>query len=419
MIRKFCWRCFALAPWFVCPKPVSPTFNNPPSFSSSNHLLDLLIIARPETIHLGTFSPTAWIYEVCQTSVAAKDQCPSDSRTAASYAGVVLQLQPGDHLRMKLVNHLPPAPSDAETAHGPDAMMNEMLMANPTNIHTHGLIVEPRKADASDPTYGDYVYVVGYPSGKLPPMVDPDLTATDQPIQYDIYIPHNHPSGMFFFHPHVHGLGVNQISEGLEGILDIGSIQDEASATNNFTLPPTFSVRYMDLRDMQVLPNGEVQDQEEAGVLRTAPERGETREGSCDGQNPPRKSPDPGPDFAGGKWFFTLNGQVYPTLNVDRQNGEVWRLLNGSATRAYDLTIQNDQNHAPVLFQVLSLDGVALAPTAGTDVSNGSRRPLQARSMPGTKAAASLSQNLCALRTWSCSPVRAPTSFLALSSLDT
>jgi L-ascorbate oxidase len=262
---------------------VSPTFNNPPRFSSSNHLLDLLVIARPDTIHLGSFSPTAWIYEVCETSVAVQDQCPSDSRTEASYAGVTLQLQPGDHLRMKLVNHLPPAPSDAEYAHGPDAMMNEMLMANPTNIHTHGFIVEPRKADASDPTYGDYVYVVGYPAGKLPPMVDPDLTATDQPIQYDIYIPANHPSGFYYFHPHVHGLGVNQISEGLEGLITIGSIQDEASTTNNFTLPPNFSVRYMDIRDMQVLPNGDVQDEEDSEFCTPLPQKGETREGSCDG----------------------------------------------------------------------------------------------------------------------------------------
>jgi L-ascorbate oxidase len=346
-----------------------PTFYNPPSFSSTNHLLDLLMIARPETIRLGSFHPTAWIYEVCPTSVAVQDTCPADSRTAAGYAGVVLQLQPGDHLRIKLVNHLPPAPADAENAHGPDAMMNEMLMANPTNLHTHGLIVEPRKADASDPTYGDYVYVIGYPGGKLPPMVDPDLTATDQPIQYDIYIPPNHPAGMYYFHPHVHGLGVNQISEGLEGILTIGAIQDEASSTNNFTLPPTFSVRYIDLRDMQVLPNGDVQDQLDAEFCAPLPHNDDAREGSCAGENLSMQQQDPGPNYTGGKWFFTINGAVYPTFNVDRQNGEVWRLLNGAASRAYDLTIQNDKDHAPVVFQVVSLDGVALAPTAGTSVT--------------------------------------------------
>ena len=42
-------------------------------------------------------------------------------------------------------------------------MMNAMLEANPVNIHTHGLIVEPRKAGPTDHSYGDYVYVLGYP----------------------------------------------------------------------------------------------------------------------------------------------------------------------------------------------------------------------------------------------------------------
>lgn len=369
---------------------------NPPSFSSSNGVLDLLLIARPDTIHLGKFNPTAWIYEVCKTSIAANDQCPADSRTVATYSGVVLQLQPGDHLRMKLVNHLPPAPADAENAHGPDAMMNEMLKANPTNIHTHGLIVEPRKADASDPTYGDYVYVVGYPAGKLPAMVHPDLTATDQPIQYDIYIPPNHPSGMYFFHPHVHGLGVNQISEGLEGILVIGSVQDVASKTANFTLPPAYSTRYIHIRDMQVLPNGDAQDQEDPEFCAPQPELGDIREGYCNGTNLAENGA-AGTNYTGGKWFFTVNGLVYPTLNIDQKNGEVWRLLNGSATRAYDLTIKNDKNHAPVLFQVISLDGVALAPPAGTDVSHmdvGHRfKPVPC---PGPKQVHRTSEPVCA-----------------------
>ena len=394
---KYLTALLCAAPLICLGQGTSTSFNNPASFSSNNHLLDLLLIARPETVHLGSFSPTAWIYEACQTSVAVEDQCPADSRTAASYAGVVLHLQPGDHLRIKLVNHLPPAPSDDENAHGSDPMMNEMLMANPTNIHTHGLIVEPRKADASDPTYGDYVYVVGYPAGKLPPMVDPDLTATDQPIQYDIYIPTNHPSGLYYFHPHIHGLGVNQISEGLEGMLTVGSIQDEASATYNFTLPPNFAVRYMDIRDMQVLPNGEIQDQEEPDFCSPLSDPDDAREGSCAGANPPPDAPGPGPMYEGGKWFFTINGAVYPTINVDQQNGEVWRLLNGAASRIYDLTIKNDQNHAPVVFQVLSLDGVALAPTAGTDVSKmtvgGRFKPVQC---PGPKQPHRLSEPVCA-----------------------
>ncbi len=346
----------------------SPIFTNPRIFSSHNHVLDVLLIARPETIQLNEFHPTAWIYEVCETSVAIADQCPADSRVIAP-GGVIFAVKQGDHLRMRLVNHLPPAPADAENAHGDDPMMNAMLAANPTNIHTHGLIVEPRKADDADPTYGDYVYVLGYPAGRLPPMVDPDMVATDKPIQYDIYIPPNHPSGMYYFHPHVHGLGVNQISEGLEGILTVGSITDYASNSGSFGAAQNYAVRYIDVRDMQVLPNGDVQDQEEPDFCTPTPTRGDARLGSCAGQDHSMDSPDPGPNYKGGKWFFSLNGQVYPTINLDRKNGEVWRLLNGAASRSYDLTIQNDRDRAPVVFQVLSLDGVALAPTKNTGVT--------------------------------------------------
>ena len=112
--------CFA-----QIPSTPSPIFTNPRIFSSSNHLLDVLLIARPETIQMGTFHPTAWIYEVCETAVAIADQCPTDSRVI-SPGGVIFAVQQGDHLRMRLVNHLPPAPEDAENAHGDDPMMNAM-----------------------------------------------------------------------------------------------------------------------------------------------------------------------------------------------------------------------------------------------------------------------------------------------------
>ena len=43
-------------------------------------------------------------------AASVNDGCPADARTASPYGGVRLQLQPGDHLRIRLVNQLPPAP---------------------------------------------------------------------------------------------------------------------------------------------------------------------------------------------------------------------------------------------------------------------------------------------------------------------
>jgi FtsP/CotA-like multicopper oxidase with cupredoxin domain len=383
-----------------------------PTFTSSNHLLDLLVIAEPETIPLGAFQPTAWVFAMCETGVAHGDQCPDDARTVSPYGGIRLQVYPGDHLRMRLINHLPPVPADAQYAHGSDAMMNEMLAANPVNIHAHGLIVEPRKADSTDPTYGDYAYVLGYPAGKMPAMVMPDETATDKPIQYDIYIPTDHPSGIYWFHPHVHGLNINQLSEGLSGIITVGSVTDYLSLPNGVSNLPT---RYFVLKDMQVLANGKVLDQESARFCSPFPVRGVSRDGLCQGWDslgiPDERDERPG-NFEGGAWFFTINGQVDPQIPMPAAPGELWRFLNAGASRAYDLVLQDDQTGKDLPFQVASLDGVALAaPTGAVAAQSGVGAVGKARLVPcpvqhptdqdlsvGTpgKASESSSQTVCA-----------------------
>jgi L-ascorbate oxidase len=343
----------------------APPFPDPPFFASSHGVLDLLVIARASTVQLGQFQATDWVFEICQTAVAQGDNCPADSVTAAPYGGIRLQLSPGDHLRMRLINRLPPVPADAENAHGFDPMMNAMLAANPVNIHTHGLIVEPRKADRADPTWGDDIYVLGYPAGKLPSMVDSDETATDQPIQYDIYIPPNHPSGLFWFHPHVHGLSVNEISEGLSGLITIGSPSDYLDFSGSHFSAPT--PHYIVLKDMQVLASGEVQDQEDAQFCAPTAASGEIRNGSCPGLDQSNNPDDSeGLNYSGGRWFFSVNGQVYPEIGVDGHSGQLWRFLNAGASRSYDLLLVDDQTQTPLTFQVVSLDGVSLAPPAGS-----------------------------------------------------
>ena len=361
-----------------------PLAAEPPVLTSSNHLLDLLVIAEPATITLGDRHPVAWLFEMCPRAVARNDNCPAGSQTFAPYGGIRLQLYAGDHLRMRLVNRLPPAPPDAIYAHGSDAMMNGILDANPVNIHTHGLIVEPRKADAKDPTYGDYVFVLGYPAGKLPPMVMPGHTATDKPIQYDIYIPPNHPSGIFWFHPHVHGLNVNQLSEGLSGIITIGKVADYASIPGGGIIPE----RYLILKDMQVMGDDRVIDQEDSAFCAPYDLRFVQRDGSCQGRNTTGGDGDvrlptghafpglhhlgnTGADYTGGLWFFTVNGDVYPQLPAPSGSGELWRIWNAGASRTYDLVLRDDQTNAAIPFQVVSLDGGALAPPAGTIVVGG------------------------------------------------
>jgi FtsP/CotA-like multicopper oxidase with cupredoxin domain len=73
-----------------------------------------------------------------------------------------------------------------------------------------------------------------------------------------------------------------------------------------------------------------------------------------------------GADYTGGLWFFTVDGDVYPQLPAPSGSGELWRLLNAGASRTYDLFLRDDQTNAAIPFQVVSLNGAALAPPAGT-----------------------------------------------------
>ncbi len=379
-----CLGSFALANSPGKTVTTDPAPGEPPVFTSSHHLLNLLVIAEPSTITLGDRHPVAWVFEMCKAAVARNDNCPPGAQTFAPYGGIRLQLYAGDHLRMRLINHLPPAPADAINAHGSNRMMSEMLAANPVNIHTHGMIVSPRRATAKDPTWGDYIYVLDYPAGKLPAMVTPDLTATDRPLQYDIYIPRNHPPGLYWFHPHVHGLMINQLTEGLSGIITVGRVTDYVSAPHGTIIPQRFFI----LKDMQVMGDNQVVDQEDSTFCEPMKLVWVPRNGTCQGRNssgadddihpPPgvmaALHPNTGPhhfgstgaDYTGGIWYFTINGEVYPQIPAPSGSGELWRLLNAGASRTYDLVLRDDQTKAPIPFQVVSLDGGSLGVPAGT-----------------------------------------------------
>ncbi len=336
-----------------------------PVFQSANGELSILMEARAEKIELAGLTPEAWVYQICQLSAATNDTCPNDSRTFAPYGGVRLQLQPGDHLKIRLVNRLPSTPNDASH------MLQDLgnLAANPTNLHTHGLIVEPRRAGNGDPTYGDYVFVLGYPRRLLPSIYSrrshPGLDYTDQPINYDIYIPPNHPSGLYWFHPHVHGLSLNQVSAGMSGDITVGSIGDYLKdASGKPFVDGSIKTRYLLLKDMQIEKDSIMLTQQDGGFCPQDPNVGDPpRVGYCPGQ-PSINDEGQAMDHTGGRWVHTINGQLFPTIHV--QGGEVWRITAASGNRSYELQMKDEATGEQLPFQVLSLDGVSLDIPTGT-----------------------------------------------------
>lgn len=115
--------------------------------------------------------------------------------------GPTIKAAPGDLVRLKLVNDLPPERDHMTTVHD----INEPHGFSHTNMHTHGLWVSP--AGNSDNVLID-----------LPP---------GNTFDYEYAIPSDHWAGTMWYHPHKHGSTSTQVATGLAGALILSGGLDE------------------------------------------------------------------------------------------------------------------------------------------------------------------------------------------------
>ncbi len=348
----------SLLGWALASPIVSAAeFVDPPVFTSdaSSKTLDLLMVAKPAPI--GAIpGVTGWAYEICarQYTNSTGDGCLPGMANPNPYGGSRLQLNPGDTLKVHLVNRLPLI---NEAKHQDDPG-EAFLVQNPTNLHTHGMLVSPNLplSTALNPIFGDTVFVLGFNSANG----TPDITPTSHihgdvrmdTIDYQIPIPAGHPSGLFWFHPHAHGIALNQVSAGLSGIITIGQVKDYIH-----NLPANINTRHLILKDTQVSNNQLLSDQEDPALCATST----SAPGSC---TPPD----------GSQWFFTLSGQLNPTITVNSA-GEIWRITNASASVTYELQLTKSNNGIAasansMALQVLSIDGISVTPTTGISLGD-------------------------------------------------
>jgi L-ascorbate oxidase len=353
----------------------------PPVFASQNGVLDIMMVAIPQPIPTISFTPpsshavihpTGWVYQICPRPASGLS-CPANSSTVSPYGGARLAMQPGDTLKIRFVNRLPKV-DPAKLRHVVDPGEGNLFL-NPTNLHTHGLLTPARAATRSDPTFGDFVYVSIFNSANGIPV--PQTTHQHGPIVMDtvdfkIPIPANHPSGLFWFHPHVHGIALNQLVEGMSGLLTVGSVGDNVHGDASNSPWPDANVRHLMLKEIQVLPGGtiafdsgpqptapgEVLNQEDPAFCAQLPaSSSEVRQGSCPGQD---DSFEAGNNYTGGKWYMTVNGQVFPTIPITASDGEIWRLGTGAGSLSWDLQLVDDSTQQPMTVQLIAIDGVAV-----------------------------------------------------------
>jgi len=168
--------------------------------------------------------------------------------------GPTLRLRPGDRLRVRLVNRL----------------------AQATNLHVHGLHVSPERN-------GDNPFVT----------VEPGST-----FDYDYQLAHDHPSGMFWYHPHHHGMVADQIFGGLYGAIIVDEPEGE------FGPIPITRERILVISDISLNAAGNIRPPSAMARMRG-------REGD----------------------LVLVNGQSAPTLEAKPGERERWRILNACTAR--------------------------------------------------------------------------------------
>jgi len=126
------------------------------------------------------------------------------------FPGPTLRVRPGDTMNIRYINRL-----QVDTDHPPSGVHGDAI--DNVNLHVHGLNVSPEG-------YSDNVYLDILPGQYVP---------------FKIHIPTNHPTGLFWYHPHRHGGVSTQLGSGLAGNIiitgpgDLDEIPEIAATRSN------------------------------------------------------------------------------------------------------------------------------------------------------------------------------------------
>lgn len=268
------------------------TISNPPSLFSRNGVLNVDL-----NYNTATDSEGRTLY--CFTTRGGKES-------------PTLHVRPGDHLIVHVKNNLS-APTSASamqmTTPASDVCGAPTMDASSVNIHYHGTNTSPT-------CHQDEVIHTLINSG--------------QTFTYKVAFPADEPPGLYWYHPHVHGIAEAALQGGASGAIIVEGLQKVQPAVAR--LPQ----RVLIIRDQNV-----------AG------------------------SPTPGGPNNVPSWDLSLNYVPiafpdYTPAVIRMRPGErqLWRVLNASADTIIDLQLQYDGQ--PQTLKVVGLDGVPTGSQDGT-----------------------------------------------------
>ena len=257
-------------------QPVPQSSANPaPVYQSSDGLLELDLEARERLVDLGNRQASLLTYN---------GQIPAPRLEARS----------GDKVRLHFTNNL----------------------EQPTNIHYHGLHI-PLTGNA------DNVFLE-IESGKK--------------LTYEFQIPNNHPSGTFWYHPHLHGLVAEQLFGGLAGLFIVRGEDDEIPELK------AAQEEFLVLQDFSINADGKRTNSAHMSLMMG-------REGE----------------------LIAVNGRINPSIALIEGGGLRLRILNASPSRFYRLALEEHSffqiaTDGNSLSKPIEVDELLLTPGQRADV---------------------------------------------------
>ena len=251
-----------------------------------------------------------------------------------------LRLNPGDLLILRLNNELAAARSPEDGSRTPDKKRlsppetdelpcthrNDMNALS-TNLHFHGLQIPPTCQEDD--------------------VLRTSIGPGDAPFEYRIRIPLDQPSGLYWYHPHLHGFSKIQVLGGASGAIVIEGI--ERANHQLAGLPErVFLIRDQDLVNPTAAPH-------DLGAV-PAPAIMLDRDG--DAQNTGTGTGVPAKDLSIN--FVPVPYPDYPPATIQMLPGErqLWRIVNASSITY--LNLQLLWKGATQSVGVVALDGVPL-----------------------------------------------------------
>lgn len=326
---------------------------DPPGLQSPGSALTVQLSAKNGTVHINGAGAVNDLFLLKSAAFPLSLTPPT------------LRMRQGQTLLMNLTNHL-------DCKNSADNMPYHRV-----NLHTHGLLVSPH--EKQNGRYGDFMYAQAE-SDQSCAASPGEHGAPGEPgaINYSIEIPPSHPSGLFWYHPHIHGSAGAHVGGGMSGLITVGRLWDyayigcaldAAEGTGQLCKSKAARAKERERRnrtDQHLLMLKDIQ-------VSSNPTGGWTYSptfdpGFCDTDTGPHPAGFCTNTTNGGRWLFTLNGQLLPTIHIGRNRGNVWRLANTSATVTYRLRLVIDDGGTkrPIPLQLIAMDGVALASTASS-----------------------------------------------------